>query len=254
MRTFTILGAGWLGLAYAKNLREKYKIILSSSNEDKKLILKKEGFEAYVLNEDELSSLDKLLQTDYLLINFPPSKFKDYLVFLKKIYENKNLNKIKKIIFISSTSIYPNKNTLFKEDYKISNSISPLVYEAEKVIKDKTDVIFRCAGLMGYNRIAGKYFANKKVDNARKRVNYVHRDDVIEAINFSINNEILGVFNLCSYLHPTKEEIYVLNSEKYNFKKPIFTKEGEYKSRLIDGSKIESFGFKYKYPNPFYYL
>ena len=53
-----------------------------------------------ILNEDNFSFLENLLDTDYLFINFPPSKFKNYLLFLNKIYTNKNLQKIEKIIFI----------------------------------------------------------------------------------------------------------------------------------------------------------
>ena len=75
---------------------------------------------------------------------------------------------------------------------------------------------------MGYNRIAGRYFSGKQLDSEDVKVNYVHKDDVIEATKFVINNNINGVFNLCSKEHPTKKEIYLYNALKYNFEKPIF--------------------------------
>jgi len=119
------------------------------------------------------------------------------------------------------------------------------------LIKDKTDVIFRCSGLMGYNRIAGKRSSSKIVNDKDIKVNYIHRDDVINATAFVIENNINGIFNLCVKEHPTKEEIYLHNAKKFNFKESIFKDEKALNNRIIDGSKIESLGFEYKYPNPF---
>ena len=48
-----------------------------------------EGLTPYLLNEEFTKDLDLLLDTTYLFINFPPSKFKDYIAFLEKnIYKS----------------------------------------------------------------------------------------------------------------------------------------------------------------------
>jgi len=166
------------------------------------------------------------------------------------IYNIKNSN-IEKIIFISSTSIYPNIQGLFNEEYEIKKSSSKLVFEAENLVKEKSDVIFRVAGLVGGSRYFGKRSANKVVEYPKTPINFVHRNDVIEATKFVIENNINGIFNLCSKEHPTKEEIYSFNSKKYDFEKPIFLDNKEFLNRLIDGSKIEKLGFTYKYNNVF---
>jgi nucleoside-diphosphate-sugar epimerase len=248
---FTILGVGWLGLSLASKLKEKYELKLSCSNDEKKQNLSNLGFEnIYLFNEKNLDNLDELLDTDYLFINYPPSKFEDYLAFLSKIYTNNKIKKIKKIIFISSTSIYPNEDALMDESLNIVNPVSSKVFNAENIVKANTDVIFRASGLMGYDRIAGKYFSAKQIDTTYKKVNHVHKDDVIYAIIFALETNLEGIFNLCASEHPTCKELYLSNSKKYGFKAPIFKNEKEYKHRIINGSKIESFGFKYKYSNP----
>lgn len=254
MNNFTVLGTGWLGYSLAKELICDYKVKVSFRNNLKKEKLKKEGFIPLFLDEDNFANLDNLLDTDYLFINFPPSKSKDYLKFLNKIYENKNINNIKKIIFVSSTSIYPDMNRIMKEDYIVKESNSKIVFEAEKLIQSKTDIIFRCSGLMGDDRIPGKYFANKEIDTQDIKVNYVHRDDVIRATKFVIKNDLSGIFNLSSKYHPTRKEVYEKNSLKFGFLKPIFKKGRSYKNKIIDGSKIESLGFEYKFPNPLNYF
>ncbi len=254
MKTISILGTGWLGFALAKSCKELFKIKVSIRNEEKRKEMEDEGVMPFILNEESFEELEELLRTDYLFINFPPSKSKKYLSFLDKILSNKKISNIKKIIFISSTSIYPNSDNCFDENYLIDTPISKMVYDAEQLIKDKTHVIFRCAGLMGYNRIAGKYFEAKVLDSKDVKVNYVHRDDVINAVLFVIEKNISGVFNLSSSFHPTRKEVYLLNASKYGFNKPIFKNAKKYKNRIIDGSKIESLGFRYKYPNPIDYI
>lgn len=253
MKTISILGTGWLGYALANKLKNDFNVKVSIRTNEKKEEYINEGLDPYLLNEENLDSLDELLECDYLFINFPPSKSNNYLEFLNNIYSHKNISKIKKLIFISSTSIYPNEQTIFNEDFEIRNPISQKVYDAEVLIKNSTDVIFRCSGLMGSNRIAGKYFAGKALDSEDVKVNYVHRDDVISATIFAIKNDIKGIFNLCASSHPSRKEVYLLNAKKYNFEKPIFENKKEYKNRIIDGSKIEKLGFEYKYPNPLEY-
>ena len=251
MKAITILGTGWLGLELALDLKQKYKIKVSSRTAEKIKIYEDEGLASYILNEDNLDSLEQLLETNYLFINFPPSKFDDYISFLSKIYNHKSIKNIEKIIFISSTSIYPNIERLFNEEYEIKESSSKLVFEAENLVKEKSDVIFRVAGLVGGSRYFGKRSANKVVEYPKTPINFVHRNDVIEATKFVIENDINGIFNLCSKNHPTKEEIYSFNSKKYDFEKPIFLDNKEFLNRLIDGSKIEKLGFIYKYNNAF---
>lgn len=251
MKAITILGTGWLGFELALELKQKYKVKVSSRTAEKIKIYEDEGLSSYILNEDNLDSLEQLLETNYLFINFPPSKFNDYVSFLSKIYNHKSIKNIQKIIFISSTSIYPNIQGLFNEEYEIKESSSKLVFEAENLVKEKSDVIFRVAGLVGGSRYFGKRSANKVVEYPKTPINFVHRNDVIEATKFVIENDIIGIFNLCSKEHPTKEEIYSFNSKKYDFEEPIFLDNKEFLNRLIDGSKIEKLGFIYKYNNAF---
>lgn len=251
MNTFTILGAGWLGKTLAFSLKSDFKVKLSSRNEKKAKELEKDGFLAYILNENDLTYLDELLDTDYLFINYPPSKFEDYLLFLQKIYQHPKIANIKKIIFISSTSIYPEVEGTFREDFLFDNFGKKIVFDAEKLVLEKSHVIFRVSGLLGEDRIAGKRLSNKIVDFPKSVINFVHRKDVINATIFALNKDLNGIFNLCSKQHPSKEELYTFNSLKYDFQKPIFEDRKEFMNRIIDGSKIEKLGFEYKYFDAF---
>ena len=251
MKTFTILGTGWLGAELAEKLKDDYKIKVSLRDEKKSEIYKKFGFSAYILNEYDFSFLDELLDTDYLFINYPPSKFENYLAFLKKIYNHPKIKNIEKIIFVSSTSVYPDIEESFNEEFIIKNPSNKMVLDAENLVLNKTHIIFRASGLFGEDRIAGRRLANKIVDFPKTKINFVHRNDVINATKFVIENNINGIFNLCSKQHPTKKEIYTFNSKKYDFTTPIFLNNNSYLNRIINGSKIEKLGFEYKYNDVF---
>ena len=121
----------------------------------------------------------------------------------------------------------------------------------ENLVLNKTHIIFRASGLFGEDRIAGRRLANKIVDFPKTKINFVHRNDVINATIFVIKNDLNGIFNLVSKQHPTKEELYSFNAQKYGFEKPIFTDDENSIERIIDGSKIENFGFEYKYFDAF---
>lgn len=251
MKTFTILGTGWLGLELANQLKDEFKIKVSARNEEKSKLLVSFGFFTFILNENDFSFLDELLDTNYLFINYPPSKFDDYIGFLDRIYKHEKIKNIEKIIFISSTSIYPNIEGNFDENFVINDSNSKIVFEAEKLVENRSDVIFRVSGLVGGNRYFGKRSSNKVVEFPKSIINFVHRNDVINATKFIIEKNLNGIFNLCSKEHPTKEEIYTFNSKKYDFEIPIFLDNKSFLNRIIDGSKIEKLGFVYKYNNVF---
>lgn len=162
--------------------------------------------------------------------------------FLEKIYNKIEINT--KVIFISSTSVYSKDENIYDESFSLNNSLVSL---AEKQIFDKSSIIFRCSGLVGYERIAGKYFSDKTLNYAKEKTNYVHRVDVIRAILFVIDNNIEGVYNLCSYEHLDKKDIYDFNALKYKYKKTIFKDLSKEINRKINSNKFRQKGFKYLY-------
>lgn len=251
MKIFSILGCGWLGFELAKSFKNDFFVKVSSRDIEKMDLYKDEGLSPFLLNENNFEFLDDLLDTNYLFINFPPSKFDDYISFLEKIFSNKNISKIEKIIFISSTSIYPNIEGIFDEKSTLDILNSSLVYKAEKVFKNKVDVIFRVSGLVGGNRYFGKRSAGKIVEFPNTPINFVHRNDVIDATKFVLDKNLNGTYNISSKEHPTKKDIYTYNSKKFGFEMPIFKNDDTFINRIIDGSKIEKEGFIYIYNDVF---
>jgi len=266
MQTVSILGCGWIGFELAQKLFSTKKFIVkaSTTTKNKLKLFTQKGFLPYLINSQE-TTLDENLLADFLIcdtliISFPPKKSNpNYLNFLETIHEHPKTKLIKQIIFISSTSVYPSSYKNFKETESISleNTSKKVVFEAEQIFLKKSSqlVILRCSGLMGYDRIAGKYFSNRKIEGEKDAVNYVHRDDVIKVISLLLEKNILNkIYNLCSPSHPSKKEVYFRNADKYGFEKPLFINSKVGKKRLIDGSRISSeLNYGYMYPNPLEY-
>lgn len=250
MKTFSILGAGWLGLELAKTLKDQFTIKLSARNELIQKAHTELGFESYVLTEGIYNNLDALFSCDYLFINYPPSKFNDYLQFINTLSNHPRFSTIEKVFFVSSSSVYPKASGVYDEKSEIVSSSNPLYYEAETSLHGKVHIIFRCAGLMGADRIAAKYYTNKLVADGKSRVNHIHRIDVIRAVLFAIDKNLEGIFNLCAPQHPTKEEVFLYQSEQCHLTPPHFTDSLECTQRIIDGSKLEHLGFEFQFKNP----
>ena len=139
MKTFSILGCGWLGLSFANSIKNEYHLKCSVSSSFSLKKLKEEGFDAYLLNDKNLSSLDDFLACDILFINIPPSKAENYLLLLERIY--KQIAKITKVIFISTTSVYPKKEGEYVEDFTLLSDSSNLALCAEKQVTKRTNLI-----------------------------------------------------------------------------------------------------------------
>ena len=89
----------------AKTQKDRFRIKLSARNESAQKAHTDLGFESYVLTEGVYDGLDALLSCDYLFINYPPTKFSDYLQFIKILARYPAISNIEKVFFVRSSSV-----------------------------------------------------------------------------------------------------------------------------------------------------
>ena len=266
----SILGCGWLGLPLAEKLySKKYNVLGSTTSIDKLIDLEKKGIKPTLIELNPSFNIDanhKFLQSDFLIICFPPKlRKKGNEFYLNQIESlSKNLNKFKasKIIFTSSTSVYQNLNkVMFENDVDKSHVLfkaEELLVNAAKKNQKKLNIL-RLSGLMGYDRIPCKYFAGKKgLENGENPVNYIHRDDVIGIISALMENEIWGeTLNLTAPYHPKRKDVMQACSNITGYEPAEFIESKTTTFKEINGNKLSSLlNYKFKYPNPleFQYL
>jgi nucleoside-diphosphate-sugar epimerase len=216
-KSISILGCGWLGFPLAEYLIDKGWFVKGSTTSDEKLSqLKAAGIQPFLIDMSQPDSLDiNFLKSDYLLVNIPPSKLfrevETYLPLIKAIEESE----LTKVIFISSTSVYPSHNQIANEDdTEIIEDGQNALLDIERAFQkaDFDTTIIRFGGLVGGVRYPGRFFtAEKVIKGANQPVNLIHLEDCIQIIERVLLKKCFGeVFNGVADTHPTRKEFYSL--------------------------------------------
>ncbi len=243
-----IIGCGWLGFPLGRELAINSFEILGSSRDERRFSeLKNANIEPFIydsVNNTELPQIVKLV--DWVIICFPPKGAMDYADQIKAIIDQLDIEV--KIIFTSSTGVYPNAALTLNEEAEIIPD--HIVYLAEEVIRNSGNpyIILRLAGLIGPNRHPVRSLSGREIENGEHPVNLVQLTDIIEAVKTIISaNKTNVTYNICSPEHPTKKAYYNRIAEEMEFLPPIFNAGTEKKGKLIDGSKItKELNFNYK--------
>jgi hypothetical protein len=233
-KTISILGCGWVGKALYHHLKPSYLIKASVQSESsfKKLEVPKK----YILNPDNHFKNNDFYKTNVLIISLPPRG--DYLSYLNSILQQ--IQSSTQLILLSSTSVYTQTSGIVNEKDTKNIEKPSLMLQGERLVqKHYPDVlILRLGGLMGYDRVAGKYTAGKTLAHDAP-LNMVHRDDVVAVIAQCINNKIKNsVVNLITPLKQTKKELYDHHAEMYGFEKTYF-ESLELKGKKVSCEKMK---------------
>ncbi|MCP9755649.1 SDR family NAD(P)-dependent oxidoreductase [Lacihabitans sp. CCS-44] len=229
----------------------------STTSPEKIEALKNSGINAYqIAFQPEFIGKTSFFDSEILIINIPPkAKALGEEFHLRQIEnilsECKKSEKLKKILFVSSTSVYPNiEKEMIEEDANPSH----FLFMAENLVIDfcknfrKQYLVVRFGGLMGYDRNPCKYFsAQTSADFSR--VNYIHQDDAVGAIASLVEENIWDeTFNIVSPEHPTRAEIWATCSKNT---KPKSDKNRDSSKKTISAEKFsQKSNYQFLFPDP----
>ncbi|MBT8180247.1 MAG: SDR family oxidoreductase [Eudoraea sp.] len=247
--TIGIIGCGWLGLPLAKSLiQDGYQVRGSTTNNLKLPILEEEGILPYliILGQDGITGsitefLDRL---DVLIINVPPrlrgNNFENYVLKMQFLHDEIGKSSVKKILFISSTSVYGAAEGAVTEDTvpMPATESGRQLLEVEKFFqKDKSiqTSIIRFGGLIGPKRHPITMLSRKKgLSNGNEPVNLIHLDDCIHLIKTVLENNWWDqIFNGVYPDHPLKRDYYSHMADKNSLPRPQYLTSESNKSRKI---------------------
>ncbi|WP_430814590.1 hypothetical protein [Carboxylicivirga sp. RSCT41] len=253
-KTISILGCGWLGFPLAEHFIEKgWQVKGSTTSVDKLAQLESAGIIPFLLDISRPDTLDdNFFKSDYLLINIPPSKlFREVKVYLPLIKAIEN-NKMSKVVFVSSTSVYPSGNQIANEDdtKSVENGENALL-DIERAFQNGSfaTTVIRFGGLVGGVRYPGRFFSSdKEIKGGNQPVNLIHLDDCIQLIERVLTKEVFGeVFNGVSETHPTRKEFYSLAADLSGKSKLKFNEE-DVPFKIISTEKAKRLlGMNYKH-------
>lgn len=277
MRKISILGAGWLGMALAKELlrRGDFQVQANTRNKDRRKELSdffldlnvarlnnkeqsfsKPNLKLYSITLPNVASKDAaFFNTDVLVVTLPPGRrrvevehcySKEIFATLKYAKENKTSS----IIYTSSTGVYGNVSGQVTEitSPAPATASARAVLAAEKLIKNSgvPATILRLAGLFGPDRHPGRWFGGKpSIPNGDAPVNLIHQADVVSAILAVIDQKSWNkTYNVCASNHPTKSEFYTKAAAELGLKIPVSLSGGG-DGKWVDNGKLrENLGWK----------
>ncbi|CAM1361139.1 dTDP-glucose 4,6-dehydratase [Tenacibaculum sediminilitoris] len=237
MKNVSILGCGWLGEKLAVDFIKKgYKVKGSTTSEEKLQELRSVNITPYLVDISKKSIEQEFLDADVLIIAITSKEVENFKWLIASI-EKSNITKV---IFISSTSVYPSLNKeMIEEDETVD---SPLV-EIENLFRNNNNfqtTIIRFAGLFGGNRQPGNWFTNRKIPHPKGYVNMIHREDCIAIIQEIIEQNVFGeILNACSNHHPTREAFYVNARKSLGKTIPEFDDSKPLVYKIIDSEKLQ---------------
>lgn len=260
-KRISLLGCGWLGYPLALHLISRgFQVKGSTTSPEKIPVFQSSGIEPYLIqfNSSKEPDLNEFLQADILIISIPPGRrspdgLANYRKMAQIVREQLTSSPISKLIFISSTSVYPESNSVLNEFSEIDpeTESGKVLAETEAIFSELNIqvILLRLSGLIGPNRMPGRFFAGQEnVPNGLTPVNMIHLDDAVDLINCLIESKTAqGVYLGCSPSHPTKKEFYTLAAQVEHLVPPTFISEKIKWKTISSDRTIQELKFKYKY-------
>lgn len=247
-KKISILGCGWLGKPLAQELIKKgHRVYGSATSREKLSQLEANGITPFLIDIDQDDNpFANLLDADVLVIAIT-SKNKDGYQRLVQAIEKSVL---RKVVFVSSTSVYSNTNGIVTEE---TETIDSFLAEIERLFTSNSvfqTTIVRFGGLFGYNRKPGNFFKpGRIIDYPEGFVNMIHQDDCVNILHDIIKQDVWNeTFNACSTDHPTRREYYTNEAKKVGRSDLQFNEQSENEFKIVSSEKLkEALNYSFRY-------
>lgn len=246
--TISVLGCGWLGLPLATYLvAQGFNVKGALRSVVKKAALKSAKINPFLVDIDNEDAIDlDFLSTDVLVITIPSKNKQGFQNLISQIEKAS----IKKVVFISATSVYPTSQNVLKETTKTLET--PLALIEKLFLKNAgfETTILRFGGLFGKRRNPGNFFKNGRIiKNPEGVVNMIHQEDCIDIIHRVIEKGITTeIFNACADTHPTRRDFYTKEKFKLGLEPPMFEENQPLQMKIICSEKLKNtFNFTFKH-------
>ena len=271
MASILVLGAGWVGAPLADHLaRHGHNVVATKTSSQGVEELKQQqirGLEfCFSENADTVSQLYSLLLENNIEIvigSFPPGfrkgSGKAYAQQWQQLVEASQKANIKKLIMVSSTTVYPEKpGTIDENDaslavantsstYSFSDNAKIMLTAEQSVIDSGIDyTVLRFSGLIGPNRHPSRFASKLKQVSSQAPANMLHLDDAIRSVDFAITQLHNQVANVTTPNTVSKAEFYAAALKSANSKEPL-PPVVDTPDKRVSSEKIISLGFSFKY-------
>jgi len=236
-------------------MAEGFSVKGSTTSAEKLPVLKQAGIDAFQIKVTaegvEGNIQDFLSKNGILIVDFPPGLRKNpevnYSEAIKKLAEAIETSGVKKVIFVSSISVYEETESfpVYTEDTQpnATSASGKEIISAEKILLENAifdTTVIRFGGLIGARRHPVKYLAGRSGHaNPLGPVNLIHLQDCLRVIKKVLENDIFGeVYNAVFPLNPPKEQFYQQKAREMELELPQFDHSRPSVGKVISASKV----------------
>jgi nucleoside-diphosphate-sugar epimerase len=263
----TIIGCGYVGKALALTWkRAGHHITVTTRTQERVDELSQVANEVVVLGEDPSHFFSKTLQLqEVIVISVAADSAKDYeKTYLQTVREladaTPKLPFLQQIIYTGSTSIYGDHKGSWVNEETIpspENRNAQILLETEQVLEKLTMpqrkvCIFRLGEIFG----PGRDFASrlKRIQGqplpgtGGNYTNIIHLHDILRAIDFALQNQLSGIYNLCNDIHMLRQELYSSICESVDLPKVVWDpaiRSIHGGNKRVSNDKLKAAGFRF---------
>lgn len=255
MKTISILGCGWLGLALGEALVKQGCQVKGSTTQTAKLsFLSDKGIKPYIIDigiDKKEVIVPAFFESEVIVITLPfkrqlsdPYIYKDQIWRLTQHFSKQ----VSEVFFCSSTAVYPDTWTLCRENMEITPTTqrAAALLETENLLLEDgrfNTLILRLGGLIGGERHPVRFLTKKEnVKDAEAPVNLIHREDciriIIRLLQQPPGNRRL---NAVSDWHPKRKDYYCAQANKLGIPVPIFSNETTTRQKIVDNTELKKY-------------
>ena len=268
-KQISILGCGWLGFDLAKSLiKNGFSINGSTTTPGKILAFENANIIPFIISigaTNIIGDMNPFLEnSSILIIDIPPQLRSggsdNFVSKIERIISFIENSTIEKVIFISSTSVYNDKECTSKNPYLVNekNIDEPETESGKQLIKVEKLLlsnknfqtsIIRFGGLIGDERHPIKHLAGREnISNPEAPINLIHKNDCIGMIEKIIEIDIWNeIFNGVYPNHPSRKEYYTQKATQMKLDAPKFEANQTSFGKLVSSEKSQKIlGYVFK--------
>lgn len=265
-----IIGCGYVGQAAAVYWKQKgHQIAVTTRQPSRIAFLQTFADKVHLLEHNSLPSF--IAQQEIVLISVAPDPSSNYsstyLHTAKQVAkEIAQYTSLKQILYTSSTSVYEDhQGEWVDENTPISplNENNQILHETERVLLDCASENLKVCVL----RLGEIYGPDRKIEDRLRRMlhqpfpgsgltytNLIHLTDIVQALDFALQQRCQGTYNLCSDFHESRKNFYDILCQIEHLP-PIqwnaSLRNWHQGNKRVSNQKIKKEGFRFTHPSYF---
>lgn len=252
-----IIGCGYVGKAIAKRWKNKGHTITATTRRPERVDELEKICNKVILIKGHIK--EALAGQDCVLLSVAPDRQhsvdyeRTYLHTAKDLCEGLKENpQIKHLLYTSSISVYGDKGGKWideSEPLTPANTSTEFLCRAEELLAEQPSCILRLGEIYG----PGRDFTNRLnrlpvfPGTGQNFINITHLENIVNALDFALENKLEGAYNLVEDLHITRKELYDQISKKYSLPPPKWDptlKSLHGSNKRVNCDKIKNAGFQ----------